>query len=595
MWTTCFLLSVLILLFAVLYGRGIIFKNKKDRLLGSFHTIFAGVLIAVFVGLIPVFINILSGEPGIAPKLILFDAIQTLQVFTGDAGYDPILENISSSSTEISSIYSIYMSCLFFAAPVLTFGFLISIFKNVFTGLRYRLHFWGDVFVFSVLNEESLTLAQSIRENQPKAVLVFTDVDNDEEDATSELSDAANKLKAMMTNKDILTMDFHKHSSNSQITFFAIAEDESDNLIKGLKLLELYKHRKNTGLYVFSSGAEGELFLSNAPKGEIKLRRINSVRSLVYNFLYDEGTRIFENAVPAEDGTRQINALILGIGQHGTEFLKALTWYSQMDGYSLRIDAYDQDEMAEEAFTARCPELMEEKYNGGNIPGECRYSIRIHSGMDVRTKGFSDSISELKNLTLVFISLGNDIENINQAAKIRMLCERAGSKPIIKAVVTSIEAKEALTGVTNYRGQAYEIEAIGDIATMYSQKILMGTQLEKLALERHLKWGKEEEFWQYGYNYDSSMATAIHMKARIACGIPGADKTEDALTDQERDTLEELEHRRWNAYMRSEGYVYSGSRDKSSRNDLAKMHHDLVPFNQLSEEEKEKDKRVGTF
>jgi hypothetical protein len=56
-----------------------------------------------------------------------------------------------------------------------------------------------------------------------------------------------------------------------------------------------------------------------------------------------------------------------------------------------------------------------------------------------------------------------------------------------------------------------------------------------------------------------------------------------------------LEHRRWNAYMRSEGYVFSGSTDKKSRNDLAKMHHDLVNFADLSEEEKRKDSSVGTF
>jgi len=46
--------------------------------------------------------------------------------------------------------------------------------------------------------------------------------------------------------------------------------------------------------------------------------------------------------------------------------------------------------------------------------------------------------------------------------------------------------------------------------------------------------------------------------------------------------------------MRAEGYVFSGSSDKSSRNDLGKMHHDLVDFASLTEEEKRKDSRVGT-
>ena len=76
--------------------------------------------------------------------------------------------------------------------------------------------------------------------------------------------------------------------------------------------------------------------------------------------------------------------------------------------------------------------------------------------------------------------------------------------------------------------------------------------------------------------------------------LAGADKKEAELTQQEREIIESLEHRRWNAYMRSEGYVYSGSKDKASRNDLAKMHHDLVEYQALTEEEKRKDSRIGT-
>ena len=57
--------------------------------------------------------------------------------------------------------------------------------------------------------------------------------------------------------------------------------------------------------------------------------------------------------------------------------------------------------------------------------------------------------------------------------------------------------------------------------------------------------------------------------------------------------LEALEHMRWNVYMRSEGYVFSGSQNKSSRNDLGKMHHDLVDFEKLDDATKRKDSNVG--
>ena len=45
-----------------------------------------------------------------------------------------------------------------------------------------------------------------------------------------------------------------------------------------------------------------------------------------------------------------------------------------------------------------------------------------------------------------------------------------------------------------------------------------------------------------------------------------------------------LEHKRWNAYMRSEGYSYA-----VNRNDMAKQHNCLVPFDKLNEDDKIKD------
>ena len=55
----------------------------------------------------------------------------------------------------------------------------------------------------------------------------------------------------------------------------------------------------------------------------------------------------------------------------------------------------------------------------------------------------------------------------------------------------------------------------------------------------------------------------------------------------------EVEHKRWNAYMITEGYQYSGSTQEISRNDLGKLHHDLVPFVVLDDDEKKKDESKG--
>ena len=120
--------------------------------------------------------------------------------------------------------------------------------------------------------------------------------------------------------------------------------------------------------------------------------------------------------------------------------------------------------------------------------------------------------------------------------------------------------------------------------------MLLNSELEQCALKRHMSYGGPvSDFWSYEYNYRSSTASAIHQKLRIQCGIPGADKPVGERTVEERDALALLEHKRWNAYMRSEGYRFSGSMDPATRNDLGKVHNFLVPFEALPEREKRKD------
>ena len=173
--------------------------------------------------------------------------------------------------------------------------------------------------------------------------------------------------------------------------------------------------------------------------------------------------------------------------------------------------------------------------------------------------------------------------------------ERINVHPIIQTIVNNTLQKNSLMGLKNYSGQDYDIDYLGDVESIYCKKVIMNSELEQKALKQHLKWGKEKEFWEYEYNYRSSLATTMHLKARIICGIQGANKKTDQLTDEEKVIIEKLEHRRWNAYMRSEGYVYSGSLDKESRNNLAKTHHNLVPYDLLNDEDKKKDSDIGTI
>ncbi len=595
-WIACLIIAALFIAVSVIIAIAMSHRHTvQGNIVTPFNTVFFGLFVAAFVLMLPVYNVICEGLQSSWFKAVLFSLHGTFQIFTVDADSAIIAENITAETSVIAPLYSAVLSVIFVIAPIFTFGFVASFFKNFSAYIRLSLQRHKDIYVFSELNEKSLVLATDIRNKHPKAAIVFTDVYYNNEEESYELIGRVDELGGICFKKDVLAINLHIHSSAKQMFLFVVGNNESENISHSLKLIKEYGNVANTHLYVFTTGIESELLLTHNQGMQMKVRRINEVRSLINRVLYERGSELFGNALPINEKEKKIHAVILGLGMHGTEMLKSLVWFCQMDGYRIEIDAYDKDPLAEEKFTSLCPELMSPNYNGVHIDGESEYTIRIHSGIDVSTMTFAENIKTIKDATYAFVALGSDEINVQASVTLRMLFERSFIKPVIHAVVNNPDEKAALTGITNYRGQQYNIACIGDLHSSFSEDVIINSELEKLALQRHLKWGKEEEFWQYEYNYNSSMASAIHMQARIICGIPGANKSEDDLTDSERHTIEVLEHRRWNAYMRSEGYIYSGSPDKSSRNDLAKMHHDLVDFSALTEEEKRKDSKVGSI
>ena len=97
-------------------------------------------------------------------------------------------------------------------------------------------------------------------------------------------------------------------------------------------------------------------------------------------------------------------------------------------------------------------------------------------------------------------------------------------------------------------------------------------EAEKVKIRKRYK-DNLRAFYRFDYNYRSSLSRIIHRKKCVELGLES----------------NEQEHKRWNAYMRSEGYRYSGSTDKATRNDLGKLHNNLVPYSYLAESETKKD------
>ncbi len=599
LWTVCFAFATLLVLTALIFSLKSLSKRKSNKRIKPLKLLTPICFIAAIFLMFPAFLAEHSGETADIVKAFVLSVRKAIRLIGADEIYQTVFKYISSAPEYLRDAYQVLVIVLQFFTPLFSFGLVLSFFKNAVAYIRYTLSYFRDTYVFAELNEKSYALAEDVLNNHKTARVVFADVSEKENAETADLVWKARALGAILFKKDITSVNFGFHSKKRNISFFAMDYDEMNNVEHSLKLISAYNTRANTHMYIFSTGVESELLIAGKEKGAMKVRRIDEVRSLISNFLYENGECIFESAEQTKDGTKNISAVIVGMGKRGTEMLKALTWYCQMDGYRIKINAFDRDPLAKERFSALCPELMSPRYNGVSVKGEAEYSITVHPKSEVNTKSFADDFSAIDDATYVFVSLGSDELNIKTAVTLRMLSERMGRKPIINAVLSSSEAKPALESAVNSAGQAYNIKFIGDTASFYSERVIIDSDAEDDAFSRHCAYcggdkDKEEDFWRYEYCYRSSMASAIHAVARIKCGIAGAGKREDELSKDERETIETLEHRRWNAYMRAEGYVYSGSPKKASRNDLAKMHNNLVEFSELSDSDKRKDSRVAS-
>jgi hypothetical protein len=112
-----------------------------------------------------------------------------------------------------------------------------------------------------------------------------------------------------------------------------------------------------------------------------------------------------------------------------------------------------------------------------------------------------------------------------------------------------------------------------------------GETLNKTKALEYL-FGDLEKYMQFEYFRNSSISKYIHKKAlRDQFGDKFVCNSKNYLCDCEKCVSNrKTEHMRWNAYMRTNGYVCG-----ANRADRARVHTDLVPWDELSIFKKYKD------
>ncbi len=565
-----------------------------------------------------------SGTLGDHLRVHLVVIQQAIRLLGFDGGYLNYIKDIAALGVDqlLLTHYSYLAAFTYLLVPLLTFGAILTVFQNLVSHVRYRFHFWGTTHVFSELNEKSVSMAKSIMGETDGSsywrrlgkrmtqMVVFTDVVRKLNEDSVGVTGAAKELKAVLFSKDLQSVKYrYVKWLPRRVKFYLISENEAEKTRHAGFLMNTYGDYRGVELYMFSDDIRSQLMVASKSTKRMKVTRINDIQSLVYHNLDVHGMRLFDNAREVSPNNKEISAVIVGLGKYGVEMMKALTWFCQLPGYRVKITAFDADKTAEDKFIRICPELMSSRYNGTYPEGDAQYSIKINGGVDVNSTAFYDDVAKIKDATYIFVALGDDALNLSVATRIRALSETVHyvgdhRKPDIETVVYDSNIRNTMSvkwdgeeakcnpkGVVYFGKKAYDIHMIGDLIRFYNVNTLVNSDLINAGLKIHLRWGEESGFWKYEYNYRSSVARAIHDRLRIKMKleIPGIEKPWDQRTDDEKLAIGLVEHVRWNAYMRTEGYRYSGSKDKATRNDLAKLHNNLVSVKELTDDELRKD------
>lgn len=562
----CFSVAVLLLVLAAILVK----INEKKLITAS-----AGSFAALCILLLP--LGDYTSGAGVLNTVIV-TVVNSMKIFGLDGDFLADEINFGTLPHWFEILYVTLLNLLYLVAPLLTISLVISFFRNFASRIRLSLSGVKDVYVFSGHNTRSVMLAKDIRKSSGSAVIIFYN---------SEKADVSDVKGAICFECDMTGIPPQLIKSSEHLTVFMADDDEAANFNNTVAFInkvseypETVKKLKNNmsgsggiDLYFFSALKKTEPLMNGMDKCGVRVRRIDMVRNLVYGLIYSDPVLKYVN----EDN--EINIAVVGMGKYGEEYVRAAVWSGQHDDYKININVFDIRNV-KSAFSVKYPELADTSA----VPdkADINYTINFFDGKDIFETIIED-IPQMHSVEYVFVALGNDELNFEASMYLRECFarmsnedkpEKALKKPKIQTILSDTAFKGNNISIRNHKGQPYNIDFILP-DEIYTLDKVLNTELEKMGRKMYNMWNdskKEEDpagFYDHEFNYRSSVSASMFWKIRRDLG----------MNTEENEKNMRLEHKRWNAYMRSEGFRYS-----TKRNDIAKKHFSLVPYDKLDKD-----------
>lgn len=522
------------------------YPKCKERPVSPLKLITAGVFVAVMLLYLPIYYRWDGWHADyLYIRPLLLTLIRTIQVFAMGAEVELVERTVAVEPAALKTVLCLYAMVLHVAAPMLTFGNVLFQFRNLTGELRIRFCSKRDIFVMSELNLQSITLAESIlsakeKAGEEKPLIVFCNVFTQIEEDNYELLLQARELSAVCLKKNISHIQFGK--GDRRVEIFLVGENETENNTQLVRLTNALRETdQEISLNIFSSDPTTEYILDSLYLGDellsgdfrkwlddhaddilrhgrwekkdcsmfgnFSVHHFDPIQNLVQDVLTKYDYADFKEIQKTAEKTKTISVTVLGLGRHGTQFLKTAAWFYQRSGITVEFNVFDwgqENGDPSQRLGQACPELL--KHPDPNAPGEAWYDIKVYPGIDCFGDGLDKTILETDSArfdktNLVFIALGDDDRNIRAAMTAerifaqKCMLNRDSQQPYIYAIVYDDEKADNLNrrGTPPCGNGEKNIRFVGTRMDQYSYALVQKNKEHgEDALTYHLDWLSKE-------------------------------------------------------------------------------------------------------
>lgn len=432
-------------------------------------------------------------------------------------------------------------------------------------------------YLFSALDINSVRLAKSLSDDGSLCIFLRTQRGDPNPQLLSELQN----VNYFFYPQDERRFLLYPWRRTHKMRFFFLSDYTDENFIRMRAFLENVKqaHLFAPGRKVDETEFQQELYLLaetesasmlidylrdmmyEGKKGErfsvfahTELRLLDRYRSISFDLLKNQPLHKFVS-------NKRLNVLVLGFGRVGQTFFRIACSQGTIYRCTTSFTLCDrQMDSRLNAFLSQCPEL--------------KHHVRIQpQQFDADTKGLEELV-QATDFHYIVVALGDDERNIRVASRLKRFYRTRHWESVSRNKSQAATSPQICVHVEDtikrdYTQQLWETKkdwdhplfAFGGSKDTFTKDILMPERLWNAArwIHRQLNGIADDSPMQWSeYERRSSIACAAHAEYHVAavCTKDSGESYTERLsqcTAEEREALIDTEHRRWMAYVCSEG------------------------------------------